>query len=140
MKKEVFITIKGTQKVNDEKDTTELFTQGNFYKKNNNYYITYDESEATGFEGSTTTLKVEGNDKITLIRSGKTRSHLIAQNGKRNIGHYGTMEGDLAIGVYTKKIDSNLNDDGGDLFFSYSLDINSSLFSENEVYVKIKAN
>ncbi|MEG0692101.1 MAG: DUF1934 domain-containing protein [Oscillospiraceae bacterium] len=140
MKKDVFITIKGIQKVDDEKDTTELFTQGNFYKKNNNYYITYDESEATGFQGSTTTLKVEGNDKVTLIRSGTTRSHLIVQNGERNIGHYGTAEGNLAIGVYTKQIKSSLDDNGGDLFFSYSLDINSNLISENEVYINIKGN
>ncbi|MFZ2539182.1 MAG: DUF1934 domain-containing protein [Oscillospiraceae bacterium] len=140
MKKDVFITIKGIQTVDDEKDTTELFTQGNFYKKDDSYYITYDESEATGFQGSTTTLKVEGNDKVTLIRSGSTRSHLIAQNGERNIGHYGTTEGNLAIGVYTKQINANLDENGGDLFFSYSLDINSHLISENEVYINIKGN
>ncbi len=140
MKKDVFITIKGIQKVDHEKDTTELFTQGNFYKKNNSYYITYDESEATGFQGSTTTLKVEGNDKVTLIRSGNIRSHLIAQNGERNVGHYGTSEGNLSVGVYTKQINSELDENGGDLFFSYSLDINSNLISENEVYINIKSN
>lgn len=140
MKKDVFITIRGIQKVDDEKDTTELFTQGNFYRKNNNYYISYDESGATGFQGSTTTLKVEGNDKVTMIRSGSTRSHLIVQNGERNIGHYGTSEGHLAIGVYAKQIRSDLNEHGGDLFFSYNLDINSSLISENEVYINIKDN
>lgn len=138
MKKDVLITIKGVQKIENEKDTTELFTQGNFYKKNNSYYITYDESKATGFEGSTTTLKVEGTQKITLIRSGSIRSHLIVQNGERSIGHYGTSEGNLAIGVFTKKINSSLSDSGGDLYFSYNLDINSSLLSENEVYINVK--
>lgn len=140
MKKDVLITIKGVQKVENEKDTTELFTQGNFYKKDNSYYITYDESEATGFDGSTTTLKVEGSEKVTLIRSGSTRSHLIVQNGERSIGHYGTTEGNLAIGVFTKQINSSLGDNGGDLYFSYTLDINSSLLSENEVFISVKEN
>ena len=40
-------------------DTTELFTNGSFYKKNNVYYVTYDESEATGFTDSKTTLKID---------------------------------------------------------------------------------
>ncbi len=139
MKKDVFIKIKGVQQVDDEQDVTELFTQGSFYKKNNNYYITYDESETTGFSGSKTTLKVEGNDKVTLMRSGSVKSHLIIENGLRNVGHYGTHEGDMMIGVYTKSIDSSLSDNGGDLYFSYALDINSSLISENEVFINVKA-
>lgn len=140
MKKDVYISIKGIQSIDGEKDVTELFTQGCFYRRNNNYYITYNESEATGFEGSKTTLKVEACEKVTLIRSGATRSHLIVERGARNIGHYGTVGGDLVIGINTKLIDSKLTDEGGDLRFSYSLDVNSSLVSENEVYINVKEN
>lgn len=140
MKKDVYITIKGIQKIENEKETTELFTQGLFYKQNNKYYIAYDDSETTGFENSKTTLKVEGEEKITLIRSGESKSHLIIENGQRNIGHYGTVMGDLIIGVSARQIKSDLTDNGGNLFFSYSLDVNSSLVSENEVYVTVKDN
>lgn len=139
MKQDVFISIKGVQQVDDEQDVTELFTQGCFYKKNDNYYITYDESATTGFDGSKTTLKIEGNSKVTLLRSGTIKSHLVIENGSRNIGHYGTEEGDMAIGIYTKQIESGLSDSGGDLYFHYDLDINSSLISENEVYVNVRS-
>lgn len=138
MKKDVWISIKGIQQIDDEKDTVELFTQGNFYRRNNSYYITYEESETTGFEGCKTTLKIEGENKITLIRSGLHRSHLIMENGERNLGHYGTDAGDMVIGVNTRQIKSGLSDQGGDLYFSYSLDINSSLLSENEVFVSVQ--
>lgn len=138
MKKNVLITIKGVQKVNHERDTTELFTQGSFYKRNNHYYISYDESETTGFENSKTTLKIEGSDKVTLIRSGLSRSHLVVEKGNRNVGIYGTIAGEMAIGVNAKVIDSKLTDDGGNLFFSYSLDVNSSLLSENEIEISVK--
>lgn len=140
MKKDVFITIKGVQIVEDEPDITELFTQGYFYKKNDNYYITYDESEATGFEGCKTTLKVEADNKVTLIRNGKMRSHLIIEKGARNVGHYGTSAGDLMVGVYTKFLSSSLTDNGGDVRFQYELDINNSLVSENEVFINVKEN
>ena len=124
--------------MDDERDETELFTRGNLCRRNNNYYITYDEIGATGFEGCKTTLKVEGNDKVTLIRSGPIRSHLIVQNGERNIGHYGTEQGDMVIGINARQIDSQLTDEGGDLYFAYSLDINSSLVSENEVFINVQ--
>lgn len=138
MKKDVFINITGVQIVDEQRDTTELYTEGSFYKKNNHYYIVYDESEATGFNESRTTLKVEGDDRVTMMRSGEFRSHLVVEKDNRNVGHYDTGEGALAIGISTKTIRSNLCDEGGDLFFSYSMDINSSLVSENEVYIKVK--
>ncbi len=137
MKKGVFINITGVQIVDDQRDTTELYTEGSFYKKNNHYYIVYDESEATGFNDSRTTLKVEGDNKVTLMRRGKFNSHLIIEKNNRNVGHYDMEGGALAIGISTKSIQSNLSDKGGDLFFSYSMDINSSLVSENEVHIKI---
>lgn len=138
MKKDVCIKIKGIQIVDNQSDTTELFTLGSFYKKNQNYYITYDESETTGFINGKTTLKIEGNNKVTLLRSGPVKSHLIIENGRRNVGHYGSLDGDLMIGVYTKEMDSQLSDDGGDLYFHYDLDVNSSLISENEVFINVK--
>lgn len=138
MKKNVLIKIKGVQIVESDQDVTELFTHGMFYKRNDSYYITYDETEATGFDGSKTTLKVEGDEKVTLIRSGKVKSHLIIENGTRCIGHYGTESGNMMIGVYTKDITSELTDSGGDLYFRYALDINSTLISENEVFINVK--
>lgn len=138
MKKDVFISIKGVQQVDDQQDITELFTQGLFYKKDNSFYITYDETETTGFEGSKTMLRIEGSNKVTLMRSGSVKSHLIMESGSRNIGHYGTLDGDMMIGVYTKEISNNITENGGDLYFHYSLDINSTLISENEVFVKVK--
>ena len=51
MKKDVLITIKGTQKVGGESDVIEMMTTGRFYRKNKLYYISYEETEATGYEG-----------------------------------------------------------------------------------------
>lgn len=137
MKKEVLISIKGIQKTEDQQDTTELFTQGQFYKRNDSYYITYQESQATGFDGSTTILKVDRDRKVTFLRNGTARTQLVVEPGKRNIGHYGTPMGNLAIGVCAHRISSTLTDEGGELYFSYSLDINSSLISNNEVSIKV---
>lgn len=138
MKKEVFISIRGIQCIDGEKDVTELYTQGTLYRQNGSYYLSYDESEATGCEGCKVTLKVEGDRRVTLIRSGAARSHLVMERGGRNIGHYGVEGGTLILGVNTRQIDSQLDDNGGDLYLSYSLDADSSLISENEVFIHVK--
>ena len=138
MKKNVLINIKGIQKIDGVQDVTELFTQGSFYKRNNSYYVTYSESEATGYSGSRTTLKVDSQNRVILIRSGEIRSHQVIMPGERNIGHYGTEAGDLMIGVDAKTVKSTLTENGGSLYFSYTLDVNASLLSENEVTIDVK--
>ncbi len=138
MKKEVLISIKGIQVVDGEEDTTELFTTGNFYLKEDSYYITYEESETTGFEGTKTTLKIAPDNIVSLIRHGELRSNLVVKEGQRNVGYYYTMQGEILIGVSGSKVKINLDEHGGDLEFKYSLDINSSHVSDNEVHINIK--
>lgn len=136
-KKDVWIEIKGIQKTDGESDKTELFTQGRFYQKEDCYYIVYDESEATGFAGCRTMLKVDGH-RVSLTRSGQSKTNLLIERAKRNVGVYGTGEGDLVIGVNARQVDVHLNEHGGNLYFSYSLDINSVHVSDNEVFVDVK--
>ncbi len=138
MKKEVLIKIKGVYRQNGEEDEVELLTTGSYYKRNGHYYIAYDESEATGFEGTRTILKVENDDRVTMIRSGATKSQLIVERGMRHQCHYDTGFGAMTIGVWGDRIVSSLDDHGGDLEFSYSLDINAFLASENMVYVSVQ--
>ncbi|WP_312642762.1 DUF1934 domain-containing protein [Hydrogenoanaerobacterium sp.] len=139
MKKDVLINIRGVQYYDDDKEVVELMTVGRFYRKNGSYYISYDESEATGFEGSKTTLKVDGGDgRVTMLRSGANKSQLIIEKGARHQCHYNTGYGPLIMGVSGNHITSSLNDEGGDLSFKYTLDFNASLASENEVFVNVK--
>ena len=138
MKKDVLISIKGVYNSDDDKDVIELFTTGQYYKKNGCYYICYEESEATGFEGSKTTLKVEEEKMVTLVRSGTANSQLIVEQGVRHHCHYDVGCGDLLVGVRGKRIKSSLTDKGGNLEIKYSLDINAMYSSENEMYIHIK--
>ena len=52
MKKDVLIDIKGIYRQDGEQDQVELVTTGSYYKRNGDYYIAYDESEMTGFDGT----------------------------------------------------------------------------------------
>lgn len=137
MKKDVMIEIKGVYRQEDEEDQVELLTTGSYYKKNGHYYIAYDESEATGFGGTHTVLKVEDSDRVTLLRTGAAKSQLIIERGVRHQCHYNTGYGAMTIGVSGDRVISDLNDSGGKLEFAYSLDVNTSLASENAVFIRV---
>ncbi|MFT8889738.1 MAG: DUF1934 domain-containing protein [Ethanoligenens sp.] len=139
MKKDVLISITGTV-ISEEgtPDVIELVTAGRYYKRDGKYYIRYLESEATGFAGVTTTVKVEGNQSVTLTRSGPSASHLILENGKRHLCQYDTGMGQMMVGISGCQIHSALDELGGELEFRYMLDVNSNLISRNEVRISIK--
>lgn len=138
MHKDVLISIRGVQKVDQDEDVIEITTLGKYAQKNGASFIIYKESEATGFDGMTTTLKVEGDQKVTMTRRGSHRSSLIIEKNARHLCHYSTDFGDLMVGVSANQINTSMGKNGGDLYFKYTLDINSSLASENEIYINIK--
>ena len=138
MKKDVLINIKSIHNSEDDYDVIELFTTGQYYRRGGSFYISYDESESTGYEGSRTTLKVEPEKMVTLSRTGSANSQLIVERGVRHQCHYDAGYGDLLVGVQGSRIKSSLSENGGSLEIKYSIDINSMYASENEMYIQVK--
>lgn len=138
MKKDVLVSIRGIQLVDGEKECIELFTTGRYYRKNGSYYLSYLETETTGLEGTRTTLHVEDSKRVTLLRSGRSKSQMVIEKGCRHQCHYDTGYGSVMVGVLGNRIESKLSDEGGSLDFSYSLDINTALASENRVTITIR--
>ena len=130
------ITIKGTQFADNEQDSVELTTVGRLYRRGEAYY---NESEATGFDGAKTTLKVEGDRRVTMRRTGENmRSQLIIEKGERHQCFYDTGYGAMMLGISGDDIISCLNDSGGHLRVRYTLDVNASMASENELQVDVE--
>lgn len=137
-KKDVFISIVGTQFSDNGTDTNELYTNGTFYKDKDHYYISYNETEASGFKNCRTVVKALGDQKVIMMRSGDTQSHLIMEKEKRCVGEYRLDGHSFSIGVTTEKIRNELDDIGGSLFFRYQLDLNAQPLSANEVTITVR--
>ncbi len=136
--KNVMITLKSIQYHDEDKEQMELITEGKFHETEDGFVLTYDESDATGFKGSKTVLTTFGNDLITMERQGNAPSNLVIERGKKHHCHYGTPFGDFMVGITTNDIKSALSDCGGDLYFKYVIDINSSYVSEQEIFINVK--
>lgn len=137
MAQDVCITIKSTQTTDEDSDTTELFTFGTMSELDDGYVINYEESEATGFEGSKVSLEVK-KDVVTMLRTGTALSTLVIEKGKKHHCHYGTPFGNFLVGISTDEIETSLNKNGGNIKLSYTIDINSGFISKNEMEIEIK--
>jgi len=134
------ISIRGTQAYENEKpEMIELITAGTLRRQNNDYLITYKESQLTGLEGTTTTLKVShAKNIVTLTRSGATSTQLVFERGCKHLAHYDTGMGALTIGVSASKVNAELSDDGGDIEIKYALEIDCMVAGENTFTVSIR--
>ncbi|KNF09773.1 calycin-like domain-containing protein [Gottschalkia purinilytica] len=136
--KEVTLKIKGTQTTLDgEENVIELITEGKFYNKKGTYYLVYDETELSGMEGATTTLKIEDR-KVSMKRFGNNKSSLVFQQGTRYKSEYGTVYGDMDMEILTKHVDVNISDKGrGNIDLIYQLSISDSIETTNKLSIDI---
>lgn len=136
MSKKVVITIADRHEIDGEPEEAKLTTVGEYDRTLTGFVLRYDETE--DFSGSVTTLTVDGS-KVTMHRlGGKHNAQLIVEPGKRYSCMYATEYADLMLGVRGKDVRSRLNENGGELNFSYTLDFNTGFCSQNELNVTFR--
>lgn len=138
MNEDYLIRITGIQESDGEKNSVELMTRGSFVRRGGSYYISYRETEATGYEGCTTTVKLDKLGKVSMLRYGPMPSQLVIEKGRRHICHYDTGQGSITMGIAADEIVADLTERGGSLRFSYNLDINANPFSKNTVNITVR--
>ena len=79
MKKDVYISIKGSQDYGNDADAMEITTAGKFYDKDGKYYLSYTEGDLSGMEKCQTTLKIAPDGIVTMMRHGHTNTHMISR-------------------------------------------------------------
>ena len=139
METNAMIYLKTLQSVEGEEETDEieLQTKGTFARKNGKFYIIYEESELTGFEDTTTTIKVS-DDAVSMTRRGKYNSRMEFRIGEKCLCSYNTPFGVIPVGVNPISVENNLGDDGGNLAIEYILDIDNRDYLTNRLKLTVK--
>ena len=133
------ITITGRQQYDDDKDQVEMKTIGTVEQDDENYIIRYNEE----LENSTAPLRAKLNiakdeSKVEMIKSGAYSSCLIIEKSKRHLCNYGTEYGDMLMGIFGREIETEFNETEGTFKFSYDIDINGAISSQNDVIIKFR--
>lgn len=141
MKHRIILAIRDRHVQDREEDSSELITSGEFEGTAQDYRITYVEQDES-FKSCDTTLHVEGDRRVTMVRVGESAAEMIFEAGQRHNCHYATPYGSFILGVYTKQIRSDVREqDGcGALALRYTLDFNAANSTENELLIQFKQN
>lgn len=141
MARKALITIIGRQQYDDDNDNIEMRTVGTIDEDEQNYIIRYNEE----IEHSDVPIHAKLNiakdeSRVEMLKSGPYSSCLIIEKSKRHLCNYGTEYGDMLMGIFGRKVENNYSENEGSFDFSYDIDINGAISSQNDVTIKFKIN
>ena len=138
MNTNALISIQGGQMMTDYgfPEPIELITPGLFTHEGDYYTISYRESELTGLEGTTTTLRVEGS-RVILQRMGDVCSHMVFEQGQKHLSYYEIGDGQMTVGVNASRVRSALTDEGGRIEVDYAIEIDQAITGQNSITVNV---
>lgn len=105
IEKEVILFVRGEQQFDGvDPDQTELISEGLMTIDDGGAVrLSYQETELTGMEGTTTSFLIEG-DRATLTRSGTVTSQMVFQPGQPHSSLYNTPWGALTVDIVTTRL------------------------------------
>jgi len=134
----VMLSIRGEQYFEDiDPDATELMTEGTMTLSDRGIRLSYQESELTGMEGTTTTFLVEGK-RVTLLRTGAVNSQMIFEEGEQHTSLYETPFGELTVDIQTSKLLHNLTERGGLMEIKYSIAVEHTVTGRNCFKIRVR--
>lgn len=138
MEKDVIISIQGLQHyAGMDSDNIELVTEGKLEDAEGALRLSYQESELTGMEGTTTVFHVEP-ERVTLLRMGNVSSEMVFEEGRRHMSLYSTPYGSMEVGILARKLRSTLDQNGGKLEINYDIEINHTLAGQSLFRIDVR--
>lgn len=134
----VLLSIRGEQYFDDiDPDATELMTEGTMELTGEGMVLSYQETELTGMEGTTTTFEVKG-PQVVLTRTGKVNSQMIFEEGRQHTSLYETPFGELTVDIQTSALKHNLSQRGGVMEIRYSIAVEHTVTGRNCFKIRVK--
>ena len=136
MTKDVLVSISGMHEEivavapeieEDENEAIEVVTPATYYLKNGKHYIVYEEV----VEGTSGVIK----NRIKI--NGLSNSHMIFEKNKKNQTFYKTPYGQMLIGVNTRHLQVDFEEDKIAVQIDYELDVNHEPMADCKIRMNI---
>ena len=115
--------------------TMKLFGTLEFF--DDRFSITYREEEGD-LAGCTTVVTCVDGSLVTVCRTGPFETELTIEQGRRHTTLYNTEYGSMLMGVYGESVESAMDETGGKLDFTYTIDISGDFVSRNHLQITVK--
>ena len=132
------LSIRGEQYFDDiDPDATELMTEGTMVLTEDGMVLSYEETELTGMEGTTTTFEVKG-PQVILTRTGTVNSQMVFEEGRQHTSLYETPFGELTVDIQTSTLKHNLTQRGGVMEIKYSIAVEHTVTGRNCFKIRVR--
>ena len=134
----VMLSIRGEQYFDGiDPDATELMTEGSMVLTGDGMVLSYEETELTGMEGTTTTFEVKG-PQVILTRTGTVNSQMVFEEGRQHTSLYETPFGELSVDIQTSVLKHNLTERGGLMEIKYSIAVEHTVTGRNCFKIRVR--
>lgn len=120
-----------------EPDSMELMTEGTMEMTEDGLRFSYQETELTGMEGTTTSFEVRGS-QVILTRTGSVCSQMVFEEGRQHTSLYETPFGEMSVDIQTSRLRHNLTESGGLMDLRYSIAIEHAATGRNAFKIRVR--
>ena len=111
-------------------------TEGSLSQKNGHFFLILANSGVEGFQQARTTLKITENS-VTLTRYEPMSTQMFFEAGKLYTCIYHTPFGSMNVGLRTRVLSVEMDDDGGRVYLDYALELGDMPTIRNRMTVTV---
>lgn len=125
MEKEVLIHVKGLHMMDapEGDEPIEIVVPGEYYFHNGSHYLRYEEMLEDHGDPTVNYIKISPKG-MEVRKKGQVNTHMVFEQGKRNMAFYTTSFGTLEMGISATNLELKESDSRLDMKVNYSLDLN----------------
>ena len=125
MEKEVLIHVKGLHMMDapEGDEPIEIVVPGEYYFRNGSHYLRYEEMLEDHGDPTVNYIKISPKG-MEVRKKGQVNTHMVFEQGKRNMAFYTTSYGPLEMGISATNLELKESDSRQDMKVNYSLDLN----------------
>lgn len=139
MKKDVIITISGLHTMSEDSDEVEVIAPGEYYSRNGKQFILYEDAAGEEFSRVTkNTIKIS-DKSVEIIKKGSSCTHMVFEEGKKNVSYYHTPFGDILVGFRAGKVDIEQGENDMQITIQYSMEVNYEHISDCVLTVSVSS-
>ena len=136
--KQIILFVRGEQTYDSvAPEVTELATEGLMTLDGDEIGLSYEETELTGMQGTTTRFTIRG-DTVVLERTGMIQSRMEFKQGERSSSLYETPWGTMVVDIATTKLAHRITERGGVMEIVFTIAVNHQVTGENRFKVRVK--
>ena len=101
----------------------EIVVPGEYYFRNGSHYLRYEEMLEDHGDPTVNYIKISPKG-MEVRKKGQVNTHMVFEQGKRNMAFYTTSFGTLEMGISATNLELKESDSRLDMKVNYSLDLN----------------